>query len=112
MVDIVSNPPHRRADDPRIAKVQEQVEWLTGRHAELKTRLDENTALTGEVKRDTAGLVEAWTAIAGGMKVLGWLGRVAKWFGVIAGAIAASGGAWYALTHWGQGPVDAPKLLP
>lgn len=78
----------------------------------LEAGLKSNTEMTEAVHKNTQGLVEAWTAIGGGLRVLGWLGSVAKWVGVIAGMVGALSGAWYAVTHWGQSPaspIDLPK---
>ena len=43
-------------------------------------------------------MVDALDTMKGGVKVLGWLERPAKWFGAIAGAIAA---AWALYHTWG-----------
>ena len=82
----------RRADDARFAA-------LDARCGNIEKCLAENTAITAGVKADTAAIVEAWTAIAGGLKVLGVLGKVAKWATYLVSLAAA---VW-ALLH-GQRP--------
>ena len=82
----------RRADDARFAT-------LDARCDNIEKSLAENTRITAGVKADTAAIVEAWTAIAGGLKVLGALGKVAKWASYL---VALAGGVW-AILH-GQSP--------
>ena len=72
----------RRKADPHIIALTERVD-------NIEASLAANTALTAGVKRDTAAIVEAWTAIAGGLKVLGWLGKAAKWATYLAALAAA-----------------------
>ena len=100
----------RRKEDPRFKKLFLEVGQLKSQHQVLSQKLDINTAATLKVEKNTADIVDAWKALSGGLKVLGVLGSVAKWFAYIAGAITASGTAWYALTHWGAPPPpDLPK---
>lgn len=101
----------RRADDPRFKKLFSEVHQLKTQQQETLGKLELNTKATLEVKQNTDEIVAAWKALAGGLKVLGWLGTVAKYFALFAGAVTAAGGAWYAITHWGQPPLppDIPK---
>ena len=82
----------RRADDARFSAIE-------SRCGNIEQALALNTNITAGVKADTAAIVEAWTAIAGGLKVLGVLGKVAKWATYLVSLAAAVG----ALLH-GQRP--------
>jgi len=72
----------RRKEDQRIAALEERCYGI-------ECALAENTNMTKAVKADTAAIVQAWTAVAGGVKVLGWFGTFAKWLTIIAGAATA-----------------------
>lgn len=82
----------RRAEDARFLA-------LETRCSNIEKCLAENTELTAGVKADTSAIVEAWQAISGGVKVLGVLGKIAKWASYVVGFV---GGVW-ALMH-GQTP--------
>lgn len=101
----MSNPPaDRRADDPRFKKLFHEVGQLKSQQQETFQKLELNTEATLEVKKNTADIVAAWQALSGGLRVLGWLGILAKWLATISTGVAAAGGAWYAITHWGAPP--------
>ena len=91
----------RRGSDPRLDSLCERV-------GTLETKMEANTALTQEVKRDTAAIVEAWTALSGGLKVLGVLGTIGKYVAYIAAAVSAVSALWAVITHWGEIP-KVPK---
>lgn len=69
------------------------------KHDELSARMDRlevnmlaNTAITQDIKSDTAEFLEIFKAMKGGVKTLGWLGNLAKW---LAGLGAAFVGLYY-----------------
>lgn len=102
----------RRGEDPRFKKLFAEVSQLKKDQLALSTKIDQNTATMLDIKKNTEDIVEAWDAITGGLKVLGFLGTCAKYVTYFAAAIGATGGAWYALTHWGASPtppIDIPK---
>lgn len=100
----------RRGEDPRFKKLFLEVDVLKKQHALMNAKIDLNTQATLETRKNTAEIVVAWQAIAGGIKVLGWLGVIARWLAYIAGAITAISAAWYAVTHWGTPtPPDIPN---
>ena len=101
MPDADQPVPSRRAADPRLDSLCERV-------GTLETKMEVNTALTQEVKRDTAAIVEAWTALSGGLKVLGVLGTIGKYVAYIAAAVSAVSALWAVVTHWGEIP-KVPK---
>ncbi len=86
----------------QIAEVRQAIE----EHSEVDQRAHEDAALSradvlrklDEQKASTDGLVEAWNALAGLVKVAKWIGRFAAWCGGIAAAVAA---AW-ALIRMGR----------
>lgn len=86
--------PDRRGDDPKFVAIGQRIDDLTAQHASIAKAVAENTVITKRIEESTSGLVEAWAAISGGLKVLNVLGKVAKWVGIIAGAAAA---VWAAL---------------
>lgn len=90
----------QQRNDARIADLQASVEQLQVQHREIKQQIAANTALTEQVHTNTKDLVEAWTALAGGVRVLGWLGHIAKW---AAGLLALGTAVWGAM-HLGSPP--------
>ena len=56
-----------------------------------------------EIASSTSGLVDAWAAISGGLKVLNFLGKAAKWVTYFAGMITALYAAW-SVSHGGPPP--------
>ncbi len=98
----------RRADDPRFKKLFHEVGQLKSQHQETIHKLELNTKATLEVKKNTDDIVAAWKALSGGLQVLGWLGTVAKFTAMLAGAVTAISAAWYAILHFGSGPTP-PK---
>lgn len=72
--------------------------------AGIEQQLADNTELTAQVKQNTADIVQAWQSVRGGLKVLGWLGLVAKWVTIIAAAVSAVAAAAYAIMHFGKPP--------
>ena len=100
----------RRASDPRVAVLVEKIRVMETRQDDLAKQLEFNTKITEAVRQNTADIVEVWKAAHGGLKVLGWMGAIARWVTIIAGCVAAVGGAYYALTHWGIGP--GPEIKP
>ena len=100
--------PQRREADKKIEELVGRVDRLAEQHAVLSGKLDENNAATARIEASTAGLVEAWTAIAGGIKVLGWLATAAKYIGMFAAAVGSVVGAYYAFRN-GHITPDIPK---
>lgn len=80
----------RRQDDPRIVQLQKDVA--------------DNTALTKDIDKRTADIVQFWQSVEAGIRFLGWLGIIAKYVMRIGGAVTAVAAAWYAITHWGMPP--------
>lgn len=79
-----SQPQDRRAADPWRAEMQAKIE-------RLEAKLDENTALTRELK-------DILQTLRGGWKFMGWIGRAVKWcVGLATGAY----GLWTLFTHHG-----------
>lgn len=77
----------------------------------LKSGLAANIALTQNIDKNTSEIIEFWKAAEGGIKVLGYLGRIAKWVGMVAATITAIYAAIYTLTHWGGPPPTSTKDL-
>lgn len=78
------------AGEVRMRRIEEQVE--------------ENTTLTRENTELTKDIKELLYAARLGFKVIGGLGALAKWLGMVAAAGVAMWSAWYAITHGGVPP--------
>ena len=85
----------RRTSDTKLEEMSTRITGLETSHTEMKQAISENTTITKQIADSTSGLVEAWAAISGGLKVLNFLGKVAKWVTYIAGMIAAVYTAWH-----------------
>ena len=83
---------HRRASDPRIDDLVAEVKELR--------------AMIERTNISVAGVVEAWAAVEGGVKVLGVLGRGIKFIAAVAAVVTAVSAAWYSVTHWGEHPIN------
>lgn len=86
----------------RLKEGDQRMDNLQGQIDSLRTAIDENTALTQKVHESTAGLVEILEALRGGMRVIEFLGRVARPVGYIVAAGTAILSA-YKATRWGIG---------
>lgn len=90
MTTTETSRPSRRATDERIDAIV----------GELRVQRE----MIEAIRADVAGVVEAWHAIEGGLKVLGALSKIAKFFTAIVLVVTAVSAAWYSATHWGQVP--------
>jgi hypothetical protein len=84
----------RRKDSNR--SLQDLHDYLEQALAEGKQRMDrmevemqENTVMTTDLKKDTSEVLEILAAVKGGLKVLGGLGQIIKWAGMVAAGVAA-----------------------
>ena len=91
-IDASLVPIHRRLD-LGAAKMDAQGSSIDLMRRELAL----NTATTEQV-RDLLDVGRS------GLRVLGWLGAVARWLGYVASGIAAVWAAIYAITHGGHLP--------
>lgn len=91
----------RRADDHRVDALIVEVAAIRQRQVELAEQMVFNTEVLDLIKKNTSDIVEVWKAIEGGVKVLGWIGVIAKWVSIVAGCVAAVSAAFFAMTHWG-----------
>ena len=87
--------PNRRASDERIDAIVHELQ--------VQRQMIE------AIRTDVAGVVDAWHAIEGGLKVLGALSKVAKFFSTIAVLVTALGAAWYAFKNGGVAPPTGGK---
>lgn len=93
----------------RLAEVEKRLDKLASDVHTMKGNMASNTALTQEtlagvdaIKQALAQLdipslheiAEAMNSMKGGVKVLGWLERPAKWVAAIAGAVGALYALW------------------
>lgn len=83
--------------DELMASIQQRFDDGDRRMAALEDGLKANTDITRRVDANTREIVEAFGAMQGAFKVLGWIGKAARPLGWIAAAIAAVVSLWAAL---------------
>lgn len=88
----------RRRDDTRWFEITADISTLKAQHAEIRKAVDENTAITSEIKANTDEIIEFFKAGKGFFKIAGYAGTVAKWLGAVAAAVTAI----WAATHLGD----------
>lgn len=104
-------PPPVTADDlrdgqltRRIAGIEDRLDRGADRMGKIEKRLDDavdELARNSELTQDVRDIL---TAAKVGLRVLGGIGQVVRWFGILATAGVAIWGAIYAITHGGQLP--------
>lgn len=57
--------------------------------AEIEDKIEEGRKLTLALTEKVDEIYEILVSLKGALKALGWLGHVAKWVGIIAGAVTA-----------------------
>ena len=92
----------RRVNDAKFDAISARLEHMAKQQVVFASALRQNTELTKKLSEDTAGMVEAWAALSGTVKVVKW---VAAGVTVIAGAIAAVLGIWYTGQGGNIGPL-------
>lgn len=83
---------NRRATDSQISELGRRMTVIEEAQSAGIAQLAENTQITREIQANTKDIVDAWNAMVGGLKVLGFLAKLAKWGTWIAGA---AGVVWY-----------------
>jgi chromosome segregation ATPase len=106
-----NHPPATAADDLRERYIGMQFHSIEERLAEAERRMsdvEKQLAAMREELRDnseiTQDIREILIAARVGLRVLGGLGQVVKWIGIVAGGLAAIYGAWQAITKGLQLP--------
>lgn len=110
-----NTPPDRRTENAQLLKsLQAEYESLAKRVDTLQTNLQANTDTTKKIEADlkantdstkkletnTAELVETFTALKGGLTVMGWLGKISEkllWLGIPGAFLLYS---WTAFKAW------------
>lgn len=80
-----------------LTKVDDQMLAGDERMTRIEAGLTENTVATQQVADNTKDLVELFQAMKGALKVLNWLGKLAKPMAYIIGLGTAALGFWTAL---------------
>ena len=100
----------RRGEDPRLNELGQKVDGLAAQfdtlaaqHQTIIMDVRRNTELTESIAKSTSGLVDAWAALSGGFKVLGWVGKVITWLSAAGAAAVALLAAWHAFKGPGSG---------
>ena len=81
----------------RLADIDQRLARGDTRMASIEADLAGNTAITREIR-------DLMDAARAGLRMLGGIGQVAKWAGMVATAAVAIYTAVYMLTHGGQPP--------
>ena len=90
--------------DSRFKKGSSRMDTLEDLIDENRTAHAANAAALAENTRLTKDILDMFSAVKGGFRVLGWVGVAAKWIGGIAGAVAAVWALIYSITHGGPRP--------
>lgn len=83
--------------DRRMFDLTQEVTVIKLEQAEFRVLLKENTDATNEIKANTAELLAVFESFKGAMKVLEWVGKLAKPIGYIIGLCASAAAFWTAL---------------
>jgi hypothetical protein len=75
-------------DDKWRTDIAKRIQEMEAQHTGLKRAIDDNTAMTVDIKKNTDDIVEFFLAAQGTFKALRVIGSIAKWFTAIAGAVA------------------------
>jgi hypothetical protein len=89
--------PDTQAVAARLADIDQRLARGDARMANIEADLSGNTAITREIR-------DLMTAARLGLRMLGGMGQVAKWLGMVATAAVAIYTAVHMLTHGGQPP--------
>lgn len=88
----------------RLKAIEERLVAGDTRMNDFENKLSENTAATLATNAITADIKDILTAAKVGLKVIGAIGTIAKWIGLIATAVVAIYGAIYAVKSGGVPP--------
>ncbi len=86
-------------DDKWRSNMSDRMDDMETLQTELKTAIDENTAMTTQVRDNTEEMVELFKTMKGGLKILAALGTVAKWISAVSAAGAV---VWLATKGWAK----------
>lgn len=96
MLDERSPPDAALSETDWRALVTQSLDEGDKRMDRFESAIHANTALTQEIKADTAEFLEIFRAMRGGFKVLGWFGNIAKWAASIGAAVLGLYYVWKA----------------
>lgn len=77
--------------------ITQEVTVIKLEQAEFRHLLAENTAATKRIEANTAEMLEVFESFKSALRVLNWIGKLAKPLGYIIGLCAAITGFWTAL---------------
>lgn len=104
-VSLRPRPPNM-TDEQWRAWVEGELQDGANMFNQLSAEIQTNTEVTNQVKADTSALVEFSKSIEGAIKVLKWVGNVAKYVGYIATATLA---LWAIITAFVNGTPPSAK---
>lgn len=81
-------------DAATAGTIRERLDAGDVRMNRIEGDLSENTRLTQQLATNTADIVEFFDAMKGALKVLNWIGKLARPLGAIATLVASAAGAW------------------
>lgn len=80
--------------DSWFVLVERQIADLQNQFVRMEGLLDENTSATKRIESNTEGVVEAFSALAGGFKVLETIGKIAKPVAFMVAILTGMAGLW------------------
>jgi hypothetical protein len=86
-------------DDQWYKDITKRVSDMEVQHSGLKRAIEDNTAMTVDIKRNTDDIVVFFQDAKGTFKALQAIGNIAKWCTAVAGAVALF---WLALKSGGK----------
>jgi hypothetical protein len=102
MSRLAAQPP--TAEDQRDRNIGMQFQSIEDRLAEAEKQLSAMREELRDNSEITQDIREILVAAKVGLRVLGGLGQLVKWLGIVAGGVAAVYGAWQAITKGLQLP--------
>lgn len=84
-------------DATTAGTLRERLDAGDARMTRIEGGLEANTKLTQQLASNTAEIVEFFAAMKGALKVLNWIGKLARPLSAIAALAAATLAAWAAM---------------
>lgn len=84
-------------DGATVTTLTQRLDQGDQRMTRIEGSISENTQLTQQLATSTAEIVEFFAAMKGALKVLNWIGKLARPLSAIAALAAATLAAWAAM---------------
>lgn len=77
----------------------DRLDALEAKVASMEDNMERNACVIAKIDASTSGIVEAFQALEGGVKVMQWIGKLAKPIGWIVAMCTAIAVAWTKLRN-------------